>query len=196
MRYKRDHKRKSREKILEAADKRIKKQGVRNSSIDEIMLDAGLTRGTFYAHFKSKEHLLIEVILSNTGLLKMLRDRQGESEEELVNQTIDVFRKYLDSANRKTVGTTCTLATMPLESARGNSKIRKAYTERFNLVYDELLAGRKTDEKSRHQLLRILVLAIGGVTLSRATDGSKIADEIEKVCLSEIESLLQKIRTR
>ena len=49
-----EHKQKSREKILSSAARLFTKKGFDAVSIDDVMRLAGLTRGAFYAHFKSK----------------------------------------------------------------------------------------------------------------------------------------------
>ena len=190
MRYSKDHKKKTRQKILETAGKLIKKQGVKNTSIDQIMGEAGLTRGGFYAHFKSKNQLVSEMLKLNTGLMRMLMEREGDEDDELVAETIRIFTTYLNPENRKKVGTGCTLATMPLESARGNKAVRKAYTRRFETILNEIEKGLSGNKDSKSRALTTAVLAIGGVILSRATDNSNISDEIEKICLKEIKSQL------
>ena len=190
MRYSKDHKAKTRARILSVAAKLFKKQGIQSTTIDQIMNRAGLTRGGFYAHFRSKQDLVIEIFKMKSGLLRMLSDRNGTDAEELNKQTIDIFRTYLDPKNRRKVGTTCTLATMPMESARGSARIRKAYTNRLESILHKLEQGRNKSRVERQRLLKAAILAIGGIILSRATDNSAIARDIEAVSLEEIESLL------
>lgn len=48
-------------KILAAAEEYIKKSSIEEIDIDEICKQAGLTKGAFYHHFKSKQHLLLEL---------------------------------------------------------------------------------------------------------------------------------------
>ena len=56
MRYSTDHKQATRQRILEAAGRRFKKQdGIDGAGVAAVMSDAGLTNGAFYAHFMSKE---------------------------------------------------------------------------------------------------------------------------------------------
>jgi TetR/AcrR family transcriptional regulator, fatty acid metabolism regulator protein len=49
-------------KILSATEACIKKNGINNLDINEICREAGFTKGTFYHHFKSKQHLLLELL--------------------------------------------------------------------------------------------------------------------------------------
>ncbi len=62
MRYSQDHKPATRRRILEAAGRRFKQDGIDGSGVATVMSDAGLTNGAFYAHFKSKEDLVANVL--------------------------------------------------------------------------------------------------------------------------------------
>lgn len=57
MPYSREHKAKSRERILTAATELFSRFGFDNVSITEIMRAAKMTHGAFYSHFESKEAL-------------------------------------------------------------------------------------------------------------------------------------------
>ncbi|MDE2087841.1 MAG: TetR/AcrR family transcriptional regulator, partial [Xanthomonadaceae bacterium] len=55
MPYSADHKQRTRALIVECARTLFNRKGFIEVSIDEIMASAGLTRGGFYNHFKTKE---------------------------------------------------------------------------------------------------------------------------------------------
>src|SRR5437667_7115491 len=57
MPYSPEHKRDTREKILESARRLFNRKGFSGASIEEVMSDAGLTRGGFYRHFSGKDEL-------------------------------------------------------------------------------------------------------------------------------------------
>src|SRR3982750_1806375 len=58
MRYPKDQKQATRQRILEAAGRRFKQDGIDGSGVAAVMSDAGLTNGAFYAHFGSQEALI------------------------------------------------------------------------------------------------------------------------------------------
>jgi len=62
MRYDTDHKQKTREKVLKAAAKAIRAHGPHRVGVADVMRDAGLTHGGFYAHFESKDDLVAAAI--------------------------------------------------------------------------------------------------------------------------------------
>ncbi|MEJ2621745.1 MAG: TetR/AcrR family transcriptional regulator [Candidatus Thiodiazotropha sp.] len=62
MPYTSEHKQQSRQRILDSAAQFFLLQGYEKTGIGEIMQDAGLTHGGFYAHFSSKAELYIEAM--------------------------------------------------------------------------------------------------------------------------------------
>src|SRR5919112_1724249 len=62
MRYPKDQKQATRQRILEAAARRFKQDGIDAAGVAAVMSDAGLTNGAFYAHFASKEDLGANVL--------------------------------------------------------------------------------------------------------------------------------------
>ena len=57
-RYDKEHKSATRQRIVEAAGKRLKRDGIDGSGVATLMDDAGLTNGAFYTHFASKDDLI------------------------------------------------------------------------------------------------------------------------------------------
>src|SRR5437870_2258693 len=62
MRTKKGEKEKLRAVILDKAVSYFKKRGRGSASTDQIMKNAGLTKGALYSHFKSKEDLFAQAI--------------------------------------------------------------------------------------------------------------------------------------
>src|SRR5438094_8813402 len=61
-RYGKEHKEATRRRIVEAAGRRLKRDGIDGSGVAALMADAGLTNGAFYAHFASKEDLVATAV--------------------------------------------------------------------------------------------------------------------------------------
>src|SRR5258708_38420114 len=60
MRYSREHKLETHERIVKRASVRLREKGAHGIGVADLMKDAGLTHGGFYAHFDSREALVIE----------------------------------------------------------------------------------------------------------------------------------------
>ncbi|MEU9171577.1 TetR/AcrR family transcriptional regulator [Streptomyces sp. NPDC048420] len=62
MRYGKEHKQATKQRIIEAAGRRFKRDGIDGSGISALMKDAGLTNGAFYTHFTSKDDLVAHAV--------------------------------------------------------------------------------------------------------------------------------------
>ena len=76
MRYSKDHKQATRQRILEAAGRRFKEDGIDGAGVATVMSDAGLTNGAFYAHFASKEDLVANVLADQLRAQRQSFDAQ------------------------------------------------------------------------------------------------------------------------
>src|SRR5437879_7470920 len=102
MRYAAEHNEQTRERILQAASRLFREHGIAAVGLAKIMGDAGLTVGTFYTHFKSKEALLRE------ALLRSLDARHEELEQALGGADLELMvRAYLSKEHRDASGTGC-----------------------------------------------------------------------------------------
>jgi AcrR family transcriptional regulator len=79
------------DRILQQAMKIFLEKGYHGTSIDEITRAAGLTKGAFYWHFKSKEDLLKKII--HEYEVRFL-DNLIQSVEEVKGRAIEKFEKY------------------------------------------------------------------------------------------------------
>src|SRR4030095_2608807 len=70
-RYGKEHKQATRQRIIETAGRRFKRDGIDGSGIATLMADAALTNGAFYAHFASKQDLVA------TAVANQLRDQRA-----------------------------------------------------------------------------------------------------------------------
>jgi AcrR family transcriptional regulator len=52
----------TRRRLLDAGERVFLRRGLQGSSVEEIAVEAGFTRGAFYSNFKSKEELFVELL--------------------------------------------------------------------------------------------------------------------------------------
>ena len=177
MRYSKEHKRESRDRIVEAARFLFRQRGFDGASIDQVMNEAGLTRGAFYAHFDSKDDLIRDV----------LEIEAAETDEPLMAART-AFGSYLAPANRADTVGGCPLVAHPGDAIRGDSIRRDGYTARLQALVESVESC--VGDGSSDDALLISVLAVGGALLSGASSDPSLADRIEKVCLEKIEEIL------
>ena len=67
MSYPAEHRRLTKQKIVRSARRLFNRLGFETVSIDDVMADAGLTRGSFYSYFESKGDLYAEAVTQEGG---------------------------------------------------------------------------------------------------------------------------------
>ena len=60
MRYSKEHKQETHARIVRKASVRLREKGAHGIGVADLMKEAGLTHGGFYAHFDSRDALVIE----------------------------------------------------------------------------------------------------------------------------------------
>src|SRR3954468_16735685 len=100
----------TRAEILDHAARLFRLRGYAGTNIDDIMLAAGLTRGAFYAHFKSKDDLFAEVVGAGHGLLARMRAADAK--------VLEVLDGYLANDAFTATLRDCTLAALAGDVAR------------------------------------------------------------------------------
>ena len=96
MRYGKDQKQATRQRILEAAGRRFKQDGIDGAGVAAVMSDAGLTNGAFYAHFASKEDLVANVLAD-----QLRAQRQSLDAQPADRAGLEAFiRSYLSPQHR------------------------------------------------------------------------------------------------
>ncbi len=190
MRYSKEHKAETRERILEAAAPLFRRHGIEAVSVDELMSEAGLTRGGFYAHFKSKEALAVEIMGRDTGLVRMMKDREGETPAELSRAALRILSDYMAPQNRDEVAAGCPLVSMPVDVARGPRPLQRGYAKRFVELIRQLRRGLSGQRHAESDAIAAAVLAVGGVLFARSCDDAEQAAKIERACRRQVGKLL------
>jgi TetR/AcrR family transcriptional repressor of nem operon len=156
-----------REKILEGAGRLFRKVGYDAAGIDALMASAGLTRGAFYAHFKSKNDLFIEVLREDHPLLRKLQTRDGSGTDDLWQGMRQIFREYLNPANLDEVSVGCSLAALGSDVTQSGEAARRAYEDAHRSILQEMRRGQPITADDPH-LVAALTVVVGAVTTAAA----------------------------
>jgi AcrR family transcriptional regulator len=90
---------KTRSSLLSSAAKLICRKGITQASVDDIAIDAGYTKGAFYANFKSKEEMFL-VMLDEayaSELERLEAHLPGEQHVEEVRASAEDFMQFIRS---------------------------------------------------------------------------------------------------
>ena len=176
MRYSKDHKQATRQRILEAAGRRFKQDGIDGAGVATVMSDAGLTNGAFYAHFSSKEDLVANVLADQLRAQRQSFDAQPSDRAGL-----EAFvRSYLSPEHRDRFADGCPSAALLDEIARRPTDTRDVFTEEVMGVVDDITSRLDpTDvEAGRADALTVFGLMVGTLQLARTLTDRELSDQL------------------
>jgi TetR/AcrR family transcriptional repressor of nem operon len=164
----------SHERIVVAASRRIRRDGIDNVSVSELMNEAGLTHGGFYRHFDSRDELVAEAIAE--ALAQGSQRVRASTEVDQTAALAAIVDGYLSRLHRDKPETGCAVAALPTDIARTDSRARAAYSRQVR-SYIELLT-ELTPARDRDEAQLILAALVGALVLARAVDDRALSDEI------------------
>jgi TetR/AcrR family transcriptional repressor of nem operon len=176
MRYGKDQKQATRQRILQAAGRRFKQDGIDGAGVAAVMSDAGLTNGAFYAHFASKEDLVANV----------LADQLRAQHERLDSQASDragleaFVRSYLSPQHRDQPADGCPSAALLDEISRRPAATRQVFTDELMAEIDDIAArlDPADAEAARTDALTVFGLMVGTLQLARALTDRDLSDRL------------------
>lgn len=167
----------SHERIVNAAARAIRRSGYDGTGVADIMKDAGLTHGAFYAHFASREAMLAEAA-----------DRAGAESNALAagvvaavppDQALQaLMQAYLSKEHLAGIETGCPVSALGSEMPRQSPEVRLAATRRIKEMVD-LVARQFPDwgQPSAHERALVTVATmVGTLVLARAVDDAALSD--------------------
>jgi TetR/AcrR family transcriptional repressor of nem operon len=175
--YTQEHKARTRERIVESARHLFNARGFTGVSIDEIMGEAGLTRGGFYNHFSTKEELCAEVVTQALACSPAKRWSGHKAAGPAL--TREFITTYLSQAHFDNRENCCPLMALPSDVARGGAPVKRAYRQVLDYMVGNLEQGL-AGPQSRLRAIALAALCIGGMAVARAVDDAALANEIRE----------------
>ena len=176
MRYGKGHKQATRQRILEAAGRRFKQDGIDGAGVAAVMSDAGLTNGAFYAHFASKEDLVANAVA------EQLRAQRGSFGALPPGRAgLEQFvRAYLSPQHRDQCADGCPSAALLDEIARRPAATREAFTEELLATADDIAARLHPTvaDAARTDALTLFGMMVGTLQLARALADRDLSDQL------------------
>ena len=121
----------SHQRILDAAARAVRRHGYAGVGVAEVMKEAGLTHGGFYAHFKSRDALLAAA-LDHAGACsaKMLARRIALAREAGVSPLRALVEGYLSEAHVAAAELGCPVAALGSDMHRQQDDVLAASRRR------------------------------------------------------------------
>ena len=179
MRYSREHKAENHARIVKNASVRLRERGAHGVGVADLMKEAGLTHGGFYAHFDSREALVVEAFVH-------AMDRSTERWRKKAEQTppdkrlAAIVESYLTSVHRDDPGHGCAVPSLAAEVARESPKTRRAFAAKLDQMID-MLADQIPDvprKTARKQAIATLATMVGTLIFARVAGNGDFSSEI------------------
>jgi TetR/AcrR family transcriptional repressor of nem operon len=156
------------ERILDVAARSLRRNGYSGVGVADVMKQAGLTHGGFYAHFESRDALLAEAI-----------ERAGRDSAEAMKRRIEAsqakghsaFRAlvdgYLSEAHLRGVESGCVVAALGSEIHRQPPSLLAPSNDRVRGLIG-MVQHALPEDAAREQAMVIAATMVGSLQLARA----------------------------
>ena len=174
----------SHSRIVSVAARAIRRSGYDGTGVADIMKEAGLTHGAFYAHFPSREAMLAEA--ANQACAESSAVIANVVARVPAEQAVaSMLRNYLSRQHVENVESGCPLVALGSETPRQASEVRRATTQHIKAMVD-LVARQSPDwgQPVAHERALLTVSAmVGTLLLARAVDEPALADSLREAAL-------------
>jgi TetR/AcrR family transcriptional repressor of nem operon len=158
------------------------RRGTNGIGIAELMGQANLTHGGFYAHFKNKDALVAEVC----------SEGMAETQEHLVHaaqnapsgtELAAIVDFYLTAYHRDHPASGCVMPTLAEDIARHPAEVRTAFTQGYNELLQHLIPflPKGTSGEQRDEAIALLAGMVGALLLARAVNDPDLSERILRV---------------
>jgi TetR/AcrR family transcriptional regulator, transcriptional repressor for nem operon len=175
------------DRIVDAAARAIRRSGYNGTGVADIMKDAGLTHGGFYAHFPSREAMLAEAAdrAGSESVAMMERIAAKLPQQQALPA---MLQAYLSKEHLEGIETGCAVAALGSEMPRQTPEVRRAATRRIKEMID-LVARHSPDwgQPGAHERALVTVATmVGALMLARAVDEPKLSDGLRESALRHL----------
>jgi AcrR family transcriptional regulator len=172
----------SHERILDAAARAVRRAGVAGVGVAEVMKEAGLTHGGFYAHFDSRDALLADAVehagkQSNARVLERMRART-DAGESLFRALVS---EYLSEQHMQALELGCPVAAVGSDMQRAQESLREVSKGRVRAL--AALAGQALPPGSPPaSAWSVTAALVGALQMARVLGPEGGGNEVLQAC--------------
>jgi TetR/AcrR family transcriptional regulator, transcriptional repressor for nem operon len=188
MPYAPEHKQKTRNRIVQAARKLFNFRGFEAVSIDDIMGEAGLTRGGFYKHFSTKDDLYHEAVLEFIcqDVPEAWQRRHVDPAQRGPALARMILEAYLSDDHFEDRGASCPMIALPSDVQRGKPAVKDAFRQVLEMMVGAFETNLEPSARpARQRALALVSMAVGAMVLARAVDERGLATEVRDSARNE-----------
>jgi TetR/AcrR family transcriptional repressor of nem operon len=181
MRYSDTHKQETRDRVLAVAARSLRAKGPDRLGVAEVMAEAGLTHGGFYAHFKSKDELLAAAVDKafedgRNLWLDATRDAPG----------LDGLKRYIafyvSAGHRDRIDSGCPIAALGPVFARAEGPAADTFRANVQRLMDAIASRLPLEDEAERRAIAASLLGemMGSVQLARTVADQAASDAMLK----------------
>ena len=160
----------NRERILAEAARLFRERGISGVGVDALTDAAGLTHGSLYSQFGSKERLAAEALGHALSTSSARMNDTGTLD--------DYVARYLSADHRDRRGDGCVMAALAGEIPRQGAAVRRSFTDAVRAMVKRVAGLTPGHRESEDAALAIVATMVGALTLARAVDDPDLSDRI------------------
>lgn len=179
---------KNRTRLVDAAAKILREQGIEGVGVDALAKAAGVTHGGVYSHFKSKDDLAAAAV-ERALEVAAAEWREFVEAEGGADAFPRMIRSYVSRSHRDNPGSGCSITSLGAEATRGGKKLRDTFARGVSNLVEEMQKANpaETSAQAREQAIVNVATMIGAVVMSRAAAADlALSDEILKLVRREL----------
>jgi AcrR family transcriptional regulator len=185
MRYSKDHKDASRQRLIELSGSHAKQHGFNESGVASLAAAAGVTTGALYKHFAGKADLFAALITAELDRTAKMYDGFDPADDASAAR---LLAGYLSLQHVRHPGQGCPLPSLTPEIARADDAAKAAYQAGLLEIQAKLRRLTATSEDA----WTLMAQNVGAVMLARAIDDEELQREILAALRQAGEKLLAK----
>jgi TetR/AcrR family transcriptional repressor of nem operon len=170
-------------RIVSSASRLMRRGGLARASVAEVMRGAGLTVGGFYAHFRSKRAMDLEV-LEQTFADVRERSVARQAGADGVDWLARYVGHYLAADHRDRPEDGCPAPAVVADLTHADQTLRRALGTVVERWSDRIAAHapETAAASARQRALATIALCVGGLTIARSLRGQPLSDELLRAC--------------
>ena len=175
------------DRIVSVASRAIRRSGYSGTGVADIMKEAGLTHGAFYAHFASREAMLAEAV--SKACSESAATVTGMAASAPPDAGLEsVLSAYLSKTHVEGAETGCPLVALGSETSRQVPEVRRVVTQHIKEMID-LITRQSPDwgQPGAHErALVTLSTMVGSLLLARAVDEPALSESLREAALKQL----------
>lgn len=191
MPYSQEHKEKTKRNILNSAQALFSLKGFNAVTVNNVMESCSMTRGAFYAHFKSKADLYKESLRFSAMNSELAKPKDNQvSSKQWLSKLLDVYLSFKHVNGEQP----CPLAFLATDIVSRDGATRETYTETYKNMNEVILSYAGTNSLcNKDSIFSLTSMIIGAVAIARTTDDEGLIKNILTSCKQQATLMLKEL---